>query len=80
MHDYSWKTVWRRFGNHGDEQIGKMRFGSCAGEVTFPPSSGSVLRTNRDVSLYERTLFRGDCKRNLSHGKSLMWTATQVNK
>ena len=43
MEDHSRKTVWRRFGNNGDELIGKMRFGSCAGEVTFPPSSGSVF-------------------------------------
>ena len=39
-----WKTVWGRFGSPmGTPQIGKMRFGSCVGEVAFPPSLNTEM-------------------------------------
>ena len=49
MEDPSRKTVWGRFGSpllgHEPPKIGKMRFGSCEGEVASPPSLHR-LRTN----------------------------------
>ena len=45
MEDPSRKTVWGRFGSPMGTRTaakGKMRFGRCAGEVAFPPSSHSI--------------------------------------
>ena len=46
MDDYKWKKIpGRQFGGGSEalwgqavQQIGKMRFGRCSGEVAFPPS------------------------------------------
>ena len=53
LYDYKWKILPGRLFGAGSEvlwgralpQIGKMRFGSCAGEVAFPRSS--ISRVSR---------------------------------
>ena len=76
MEDYKWKIIPRRLFGGGSEglwghalpRVGKMRFGSCVGEVAFPPSTEPTLQFKQKMLFFTSNPEIAALKKNFGRG------------